>query len=277
MRTLRACAFLFCMFFFPPFLAAAQDHLPIGTVVALKGDVRLNGGLKLQKDDQVFLYNVIRTGPDGRVVILMIDDTEIALGANSELEINEFVFDPYDAEENRAHFGFVRGVFQFVSGMISKREAPQVDLDTPYGTIGIRGTIVWGGTIEDKYGVYVGEGEALYALPEADIGMAAGTGVILDPDDPGSPKPDIWSEERLAQAKEKLRFLNAEELKRLVEQEMTSNIARRHEYRRVMWPYKEIPYYDGDGEFPYSDEFLMQKKLHQQRIQQHNERMRDWR
>ncbi|NCC21323.1 MAG: hypothetical protein EOM26_02545 [Alphaproteobacteria bacterium] len=277
MNTLRACALIFFVIVFVSGPAVAQDHYPVGKVVAIQGHAALGEGLKLKPGDSIFMYNTVQTGPGSRLVLLLIDDTEISLGANSQMEINEFVFDPYDSNENRASFGFARGVFQFVSGMISKREEPDVELLTPQGSIGIRGTVVWGGEIDEKYGVYVAQGKVLFQLPETDVFLPTGTGVLVDPRTGAPGATNAWSPSKLEQALAMVRLQDQKALKQRVEQEMAKNIERRHEYRKIMWPYKEIPYMPpGDpGAFPYSDEFLQQKELHQQRMRHHDERMRD--
>ena len=45
-----------------------------------------------------------------------------------------------------------------MSGLIAKKKDPDVNIDTAYGTIGIRCTKLWGGAIDNAYGIHVEEG-----------------------------------------------------------------------------------------------------------------------
>ncbi len=243
--------------------ATAQDEYPIGKVIAVKGVARYGGaGPQMQQGDSVFLNTVVITGEDSRAVILLIDDTEISLGANSEFTIDRFVFDPYDSRENRARFGFARGVFQYISGMLEDRENPRVELETPYGTIGIRGTIVWGGEIEGNYGVYVSEGKVAFHLPDETVNLDAGTGIFIDGRTKKRGAVNAWPPERLRIAGSKIALADENELRLHIEKEMVRNIQRRDDYRKLMWPYKEQPYIEPetDAGTPYSDEFLRLKE-----------------
>ncbi len=241
--------------------AAAQDEYPVGKVVALKGSASYGlNGPDMQKNDSIYMNTVVSTGDNSRIIILLIDDTEISLGSNSEFTIDQFVFDPYDSQENRARFGFARGVFRYISGMLEKRDDPNVELETPYGTIGIRGTVVWGGEIGDAYGIYVAEGKAAVALPDEIVYLPAGTGIFIDKATKKHGAVNAWPPEKLEIAHEKIAMAEAEDvgIRMMIEKEMVRNIPRRDDYRKLMWPYKEKPYIEPetDGGTPYSDEFL---------------------
>jgi hypothetical protein len=241
-------------------IAHADSRLPVGHIVAVEGTAYVGGRVKIRAGDPVFMHNALSTAPNGRLVLLLIDDTEITLGGDSELIINEFVFDPYDPAENRALFGFARGVFQFVSGMVAKKDKPDVRLRTPLGTIGIRGTRLWGGSLDGRYGVYVYDGAVIYNLPEASITVAAGTGVFIKDADSVPDGPGPWTQETLQTAAAMIALRGDDDLKSRIEQEMSRNIGRRHEYRKIMWPHKTLPETHApksrNGNFPYSEEFL---------------------
>lgn len=81
----------------------------------------------------------IETGGSGLVQVLLVDGSTFTVGANSDLVIDEFVYDPA-AGTGKLVASFGKGVARFVGGKLSK--GPDgVNVRTPVGTIGIRGGI----------------------------------------------------------------------------------------------------------------------------------------
>ncbi len=90
-------------------------------------------GMPLQKGD------LIRTGKPGAVGIVLIDDTTVSLGSNSELALKDFDFAPKEGKFSLVMRMF-KGTFVYVSGQISKLAPEAVQLAIPDATIAIRGT-----------------------------------------------------------------------------------------------------------------------------------------
>jgi hypothetical protein len=83
--------------------------------------------------------DVVETGAGAALGISFKDSTTISLGPNSRLSIDEFVFAP--AEEKYSFITKIaRGTMYFVSGAIARLAPEKVQVSTPVGTIGIRGT-----------------------------------------------------------------------------------------------------------------------------------------
>lgn len=81
------------------------------------------------------------TGPGGRVVILLIDQTSFTIGASSELVMDRFVYDPgTDAAPTRISVKIVKGLFRWVTGKVAQRDPNSMQVGTPIGNLGIRGT-----------------------------------------------------------------------------------------------------------------------------------------
>ena len=89
--------------------------------------------------DNLIFRERIETRGDGLVQILLVDGSTFTVGANSDLVIDEFVYDP-DTGTGRLVASFGKGVARFVGGKLSKT-AGGVTVKTPVGTIGIRGGI----------------------------------------------------------------------------------------------------------------------------------------
>ncbi|WP_404382174.1 FecR domain-containing protein [Caenispirillum salinarum] len=121
----------------------AQAAEAIGTVTRMDGEVfatRADGTrVRLQSGDEVFQGDVLETGADGAVGITFVDNTEMSLGADGRMVLDEMIYDP-DGGDGSSQFSLVSGVFSFVSGQIAKSGPDAMQVNTPVATIGIRGT-----------------------------------------------------------------------------------------------------------------------------------------
>lgn len=130
-----------------PQIASAQDAVQAGVSAAVRGDVQLARGdavgRQLESGDAIFLEDVISSGPDSGMQILLLDETVFTIGPNSAMTIDTFVYDP-DTGAGQVAATIVRGAFRFVSGQVAQEDPSQMSVGTPLGTIGIRGTIAGG-------------------------------------------------------------------------------------------------------------------------------------
>ncbi len=241
----------------------AQDRsvYPIGQVIEIEGTAWFKGKnnkRKARKEDPVYLNNVIETDKGSKLLILFIDDTQIILAENSELLINEFIFDPYDPEENEGDFEISKGAFHWLSGMLSKRERPQVKITTAIGSIGIRGTQFWAGDIMDGYGVFVQDGTVNFKGNWGNVEMRQDEGIFIKPLSQETPRNDFWHSQNREHALIRTTLLREAEIARTLAREREKNIRRRNDYHGYIWPHKPNPYsprYRVDPENFFTDEF----------------------
>ena len=87
--------------------------------------------------DDIYHNEIIETGDESATEFVFLDETKMALGPNSRLVLDRFVYDP---EPGKASFIMTAtaGVFRFVSGKLPKTS---YEIHTPTATIGIRGTV----------------------------------------------------------------------------------------------------------------------------------------
>jgi hypothetical protein len=78
------------------------------------------------------------TGPNGPLHILFLDQSALTLGADSELVIDAFDFDP-ESKQGQIRLGLNKGLLRVVGGQISKTTATVIA--TPQGTVEILGGI----------------------------------------------------------------------------------------------------------------------------------------
>jgi hypothetical protein len=122
-------------------LAAAQVE-PIGRIKDVEGSsfITQNGRRAAARvGDAVYLNDVLETGLDGSMGVTFKDESRLSLGADTSITVDEFVYVP---ENNEASFltKMTRGTLLFVSGLIAKSSPEAAKVETPEGTIGIRGT-----------------------------------------------------------------------------------------------------------------------------------------
>jgi hypothetical protein len=101
--------------------------------------VRGGNAVPVRLGDVVYQSDSLRTGVDGRIGIMLNDDTRVSLGPSSEVRIDRFAYAPSEGQ-----LGFVlrvvRGVAAYVSGRIAKLSPDSVHLETPAAIVGVRGT-----------------------------------------------------------------------------------------------------------------------------------------
>jgi hypothetical protein len=87
----------------------------------------------------IVLKETVRTSSAGSSHILFPDQSSLNIGPNSELVIDEYIYDP-NANTGRMSATAIKGVLRYVGGQISHKTG--ITVTTPSGYIGIRGGIV---------------------------------------------------------------------------------------------------------------------------------------
>ena len=132
---------------FVPAASSSMDFVKVGIVAAVNGRVEVlkpgQIGRAVESGEPIYLGDEISTGSEGRLQILLMDETVFTIGPNSAIVIDTFVYDPL-THEGELKAKVVKGVFRFLTGKIAKKKPTQMEVELPSGTIGIRGTIVAG-------------------------------------------------------------------------------------------------------------------------------------
>jgi hypothetical protein len=80
----------------------------------------------------------LTTGSSGTFHLLLPDETIFSVGPNSDITLDEFVYDPKNASNTKIAIEFSKGVFRWVTGKVVKHE--NVNIKLPVGDLGFRGT-----------------------------------------------------------------------------------------------------------------------------------------
>jgi len=158
-----------------PNVITGTDGEPIGNIESLQGEVfaiRVDGTrVRLELGDQVFQGDILESGPEGNVGILLADETTFAMGPEGRMVLDEMIYDPA-TQQGSVSMSVLQGVFTFVSGQVAKTDPDAMTLDTPVATIGIRGTQV---------GIDIRDGENLNVhLMEERFGFVGEVVVVND-------------------------------------------------------------------------------------------------
>ncbi len=88
---------------------------------------------------KIMVGDVLETGPESSLGVIMRDDATLSLGPGSRLVIEKFLFVPVDGK-----MGFLvrvaKGTLAYLAGIIARLAPQSVSFETPVATIGIRGT-----------------------------------------------------------------------------------------------------------------------------------------
>lgn len=118
------------------------DEGYIGSIKTLDGTVevmRQGNAVHPVAGTRLFARDTVKTGHDGTAGIILLDDTIFSLGPDSTLDMTEFRFDPQKKDFSLV-CRMIRGTFIFLSGVIAKLSPDSIKIETPDGTVAIRGT-----------------------------------------------------------------------------------------------------------------------------------------
>ncbi|WP_282608019.1 FecR domain-containing protein [Pelagibius sp. Alg239-R121] len=117
----------------------------IGKVATIEGEawVTRTDGVKENLDGgaSIFQGDVLETAGDGILEIIFVDGMEFSMSTNTRITIDEMIYNP-EGSEGSSILSVVKGSFVFVTGWIAGTSPDAMEVKTPSGTIGIRGTRV---------------------------------------------------------------------------------------------------------------------------------------
>jgi hypothetical protein len=122
--------------------SGAEEAGPIGYVMKVSGDASVTyqgRSVTAVVGTPLLLGATLRTGASGAMGVTLKDNTVMSFGPNSELSVDEYLFAPAD-NELKLTAKITRGTMNFISGVIAKLKPEAVQVQTPTGTIGVRGT-----------------------------------------------------------------------------------------------------------------------------------------
>jgi hypothetical protein len=120
-------------------IAAAQAPARVGEAAVVQNEVIKvagSGGSQINVGDAVLRNETVRTGANSATRLVMIDSTNLSLGANSSITLDRTVFNGEHSYRD-VTIRLTTGAFRFVTGHSDKNA---YKITTGLATIGVRGT-----------------------------------------------------------------------------------------------------------------------------------------
>lgn len=188
---------------------AVAETTTVGTVEKVQAQVNATQAGQtraLAIDSDVYFRDRCHSAEGARLQAMLKDGTQLTLGENATLIIDEFIYDPFKSR-GALSVDVIKGAFLFVGGRIEGLTGAKVQIRTPVAAIGVRGTTVWGGPIDNGYGVVVLSGEVTVTARNGTVTLKQGQGTMLN----GSGKPQrpaTWPVGRMKRAVASITFGN---------------------------------------------------------------------
>lgn len=126
------------------FLAAQSgwaESVAVGQVLFAIGDARIHGGSRpLAKGDAIAVGQTIVTGSSGHVHIRFIDQAFVSVRPDTQLSVDEYLWDQAAPQNNRVKFSLFQGTSRLITGQAGQANKAGFRLNTPVAAIGVRGT-----------------------------------------------------------------------------------------------------------------------------------------
>ena len=123
----------------------------VGTIVALTGSATqtVDGQtLTIELDGPVYKGAVLVTDADSHLEVRFTDNTMLSQGQNSEISIDNYVFDADPNTASSILLNLTEGTLRTITGKIAEENPESFEIKSPLATLGIRGTDVVGESSE---------------------------------------------------------------------------------------------------------------------------------
>ena len=117
----------------------SEEKQIIGVLSAAVGKVFNQNGEQLSTGDKIYFGDTINVNEKSNSQILLLDQTVLNIGAQSEVTIDEFVFDPSN-NDGKILSLIKQGSMKVITGLISEQNPDNLVVKVPAGSIGTRGT-----------------------------------------------------------------------------------------------------------------------------------------
>ena len=165
---------IFLVFLLMPNFGNANTDF-IGVIGAAVGEITNQNNEKLSNGSKIFFGDTVVSNNNSNAQILFLDQTILTLGEDTELTIDEFIYDP-NSHDGSFVSNVKSGTVKFITGQISKKNPENLEVKFPSGTLGARGTefVVLAENKNESTVVLLGPG------PENSLGMIPGNLILSD-------------------------------------------------------------------------------------------------
>lgn len=174
----------------------------IGVLQELTGTVRVThvaagqtAAQEMKPQDPVFMDDVIETDQGARAIFTFADGAELVITGQGKFTVDEYA---YDAEKGtgKAILDLIGLAFSYAGGKMDKND--DVTLNMNYGSIGIRGTKIFGVLRNGLNWVYLEEGAAQVSNKGGETTLAPGFGTRISAKEEMPAPAYQWGEAEIA-------------------------------------------------------------------------------
>ena len=129
-----------------------RKSVPVGAAAVVRGTVEWvtsRGAIPVRAGTPIIFGGRYRTGGNSRLQILLLDETVFTMGPNSDIVVDEFVYDP-DLTARKIAVRVTKGIFRWVTGKVARKDPTKMKVTLPVGDLGFRGTDAIIESREDK-------------------------------------------------------------------------------------------------------------------------------
>jgi ferric-dicitrate binding protein FerR (iron transport regulator) len=171
---------------------AAEDI--VGTVSEVEGEAtaELNDQRrKLKRKSSIFLGDTVRTGARSRLRALLARKTSLRLGAKTSVRIDRFIAD------TGGELVLDNGAMLIdTSGKLLK----DLEVQSPFALIAVRGTRVFAGPIDGIFGVFVARGAVDVTAGGSTVRLNAGEGTDIARPGAAPGLVKVWGQPKIRKA-----------------------------------------------------------------------------
>lgn len=193
----------------------------IGFITNLDGNPTITRGYESLRSElhlPIHLGDKIETTLKEKIEITFIDESQITITPESLLTIDRYMLDFEQPKNNNATYS-IKGGFHYISGLISKIDKPDVKIQLPLASIGIRGTKVWANTLDNECRIYLEDGLAIIENKSGSTTLTHETGARLEMSTDSAPSDaETWHPDVISWLKETTAFPPAAESEPIIEQ-----------------------------------------------------------
>jgi hypothetical protein len=150
----RLLAILICILLL--FSSRAMAGGAVGSVTQVQNQAQV-GGRTAAVGTAVYMNDQLRTGANARLSITFSDGSNLTLGENARVVVDQFVYNP-SKSKGAVVLSAAQGAFRFAGGKIEGMQEKKVLVNTPSAALAVRGTHFWAGPIDGQYGVLLLKG-----------------------------------------------------------------------------------------------------------------------
>ncbi len=131
--------FFYILFFYFFLILKSFSSEFIGVIGVAVGEINNQNNEKLLSGSKIFYGDTIVVKSKSNAQILFLDETVMTVGEDTELTIDDFIYDP---QTNNGNFvtNIKSGVVKTISGKISEKNPDKLEIKIPNGSLGVRGT-----------------------------------------------------------------------------------------------------------------------------------------